>query len=209
MIPIAKEGYIFILPLIALTIGMWFLKKPFAFWPVLILTLFVISFFRDPSRNITRDANTVYSPADGLITQINDVEWNGEPYRQIVIFLSVFNCHVNRIPYAGTVRSTEHKPGLMLAAFRKDIDKKNEQQITILDTDKGPMKVVQITGAIARRIICHLEEGQKVETAERFGLIRFGSRTDLYLPKSANVLVGLKQSVKGGLTKMATFPTPK
>ncbi|MDA1353403.1 MAG: phosphatidylserine decarboxylase [bacterium] len=205
MIPIAKEGYIFILPLIVLTIGVWFLKKPVAFWPVLILTLFVISFFRDPSRNIVRDANTVYSPADGLVTQIKDVEWEGAPHYQIVIFLSVFNCHVNRIPYAGTVRSTEHKPGLMLAAFRKDIDEKNEQQITIIDTDKGPMKVVQITGAIARRILCHLTPGQTVATGERFGLIRFGSRTDLYLPKSAHILVKEKQSVKGGLTKIATL----
>ena len=109
MLPIAKEGFPFIIPLIVVSIGLYVAQLPAVFWPVALLTLFVISFFRDPSRNIQRDADTVYSPADGLITEIREIEWEGKPYYQIVTFLSVFNCHVNRIPYAGTVRSTEHK----------------------------------------------------------------------------------------------------
>ena len=169
-----------------------------------ILLIFVTSFFRDPLRNINREDDIIYAAADGKITQINDVEINGKPYHQIVTFLSVFNCHVNRIPLAGKITKTDHIPGKFLAAMRGDIDKKNERQETELDTKIGIVKVVQITGAIARRICCDLSPDQSVKTGERFGLIRFGSRTDVYLPKDKvelNVKVG--DNVKGGLSPFA------
>lgn len=169
-----------------------------------ILLVFVTSFFRDPLRNINREDDIIYAAADGKITQINDVEINGKPYHQIVTFLSVFNCHVNRIPLAGKIIKTDHIPGKFLAAMRGDIDKKNERQETELDTKIGIVKVVQITGAIARRICCDLSPDQSVKTGERFGLIRFGSRTDVYLPKDKvelNVKVG--DNVKGGLSHFA------
>ena len=169
-----------------------------------ILLIFVTSFFRDPLRNINREDDIIYAAADGKITQINDVEINGKPYHQIVTFLSVFNCHVNRIPLAGKIIKTDHIPGKFLAAMRGDIDKKNERQETELDTKIGIVKVVQITGAIARRICCDLSPDQSVKTGERFGLIRFGSRTDVYLPKDKvelNVKVG--DNVKGGLSHFA------
>ena len=171
-----------------------------------VVTLFVISFFRDPLRNINRDENTVYAAADGKITQINEVDINGQQYWQIVTFLSVFNCHVNRIPLAGAIIGSTHIPGKFLAAMRGDIDKKNERQETDIETKIGLVRVVQITGAIARRICCELKKDQAVTTGERFGLIRFGSRTDVYLPKDkVNVLVKKGDNLKGGLSKLATL----
>ncbi|RAP22878.1 phosphatidylserine decarboxylase family protein, partial [Candidatus Marinamargulisbacteria bacterium SCGC AG-343-K17] len=170
------------------------------------LTVFVMSFFRDPLRNIDRENNTVYSAADGVITQINDVEIEGRAYKQVVTFLSVFNCHVNRIPLAGKIVQSVHIPGKFLAAMRGDIDKKNERQETDIETEIGLVRVVQITGAIARRICCELEPHQTTKTGERFGLIRFGSRTDVYLPvDKVNLLVKKGDKIKGGLSKIATI----
>ena len=171
-----------------------------------IISIFVISFFRDPLRNIQRNERTVYAAADGKITQINDVEINGTPYYQIVTFLSVFNCHVNRIPLAGKIIKTDHILGKFLAAMRGDIDKKNERQETDIETSIGLVRVVQITGAIARRICCDITADQAVTTGERFGLIRFGSRTDVYLAKD-NVELTVKKgdTVKGGLSIFATI----
>ena len=170
-----------------------------------VLWLFVMSFFRDPLRLISREKNTVYSAADGLITAIDKHKVNGVMCHRIVTFLSVFNCHVNRIPYEGEVLKTTHTPGLYLAAYKGQIDKENERQETLFETDKGPMKVVQITGAIARRIFCHLEPKQQVKTGERFGLIRFGSRTDVYIPETAKLMVKKGQMIKGGLSILATW----
>ena len=160
---------------------------------------FCIVFFRDPLRKISRDQNTVYSAADGVITQINDVEINGDAYKQVVTFLSVFNCHVNRIPLDGKITQSIHIPGKFLAAMRGDIDKKNERQETDIETSIGIVRVVQITGAIARRICCELSSDQMVKTGERFGLIRFGSRTDvLFAVNKVDLLVKKGDKVKGG-----------
>ena len=205
-IPIAPEGlpiikwvwFIFLLSFLTLN------ETVIGFFGVLLV--FVLSFFRDPLRSIKREENTVYAAADGKITQINDVQIDGKDYIQIVTFLSVFNCHVNRIPLTGKIIQSVHIPGKFLAAMRGDIDKKNERQETDIDTSIGLVRVVQITGAIARRICCELTESQSVVTGERFGLIRFGSRTDVYLPKdSVNVTVKKGDTVKGGLTKFATI----
>lgn len=165
-----------------------------------------MSFFRDPLRNIKRDSNAVYSAADGVITQINDVDIDGKPYQQVVTFLSVFNCHVNRIPLAGRISQSIHIPGKFLAAMRGDIDKKNERQETDIETAIGLIRVVQITGAIARRICCELIPNQDTTTGERFGLIRFGSRTDVYLPvDKVDLLIKKGDKIKGGLTKIAVI----
>jgi phosphatidylserine decarboxylase len=205
-IPIAPEG----IPIIKWLWFVWLLslltinELVIGFFTVLVV--FVMSFFRDPLRHIERQPNVVYSAADGVITQVNDVQINGISYKQIVTFLSVFNCHVNRIPLTGQVIETTHVPGLFLAAMRGDIDKKNERQETDIQTSIGLVRVVQITGAIARRICCDLAPQQQVTTGERFGLIRFGSRTDVYVPSDAvNVLVKKGDKVKGGLTHLATL----
>ena len=203
-IPIAPEG----VPIIKWCWFVWLLSLLTVDTVVVagfsVVLLFVMSFFRDPLRNISRDANAVYSAADGVITQINTVNLNGIDYHQVVTFLSVFNCHVNRIPLAGTVTKSTHIPGKFLAAMRGDIDKKNERQETEIQTQIGLVRVVQITGAIARRICCELKPDQVTTTGERFGLIRFGSRTDVYLPVD-NVTLRVKKGdkIKGGLSQLA------
>ena len=205
-VPIAPEG----LPIIKWVWFAWLLSLLTVDTTIItiftILIVFVMSFFRDPLRNIDREKNTVYSAADGVITQINDVEINGKPYKQVVTFLSVFNCHVNRIPLAGKIVQSEHIPGKFLAAMRGDIDKKNERQETDIETAIGLVRVVQITGAIARRICCELTPDQQTTTGERFGLIRFGSRTDVYLPvDKVDLLIKKGDKIKGGLTKIASI----
>jgi phosphatidylserine decarboxylase len=175
-----------------------------------VVLVFVVSFFRDPLRKKEYSENTIISAADGVITQVNDVQIEGQNYTQIVAFLSVFNCHVNRIPFSGTIIKTTHIPGKFLAAMRGDIDKKNERQETDIDTAIGLVRVVQITGAIARRICCGLVPDQVVKTGARFGLIRFGSRTDVYLPTDkVTVLVKKGDKVKGALTPIATVNPEK
>ncbi len=204
-IPIAPEGYSIIgittviWALTALTNNIWVIGTMGLLW------LFVVSFFRDPARIITRDPSTIYSAADGLITAIDEHKIDGVECYRVVTFLSVFNCHVNRIPYTGTVKETHRTPGKFLAAYRGEIDQENERQETLFDTKKGPMKVVQITGAIARRIFCYLSPGQSTKTGDRFGLIRFGSRTDVYFPKTAQLLVKKGQLIKGAITPLAKF----
>ncbi len=171
-----------------------------------IVLVFVISFFRDPLRDIDRDNKTIYSAADGKIMQIHDVEFDNQPYYQIITFLSVFNCHVNRIPFAGKIINKVYTKGKFLAAMRNDIDKKNERQEIEVETSIGIIRVVQITGAIARRICCDVTLEQQVSTGERFGLIRFGSRTDVYLPKNkVNLNVAKGDNVKGGITNLASI----
>ncbi|MBT5855037.1 phosphatidylserine decarboxylase [bacterium] len=205
MLPIARDGFrilaiffmIFAISLI------W--QNVYVSGPLFVLFLFVVTFFRDFDRTKDYDPNIAYSPADGTISQINEVEWDGKPYTQVVIFLSVFNCHINRIPLKGTVVSTDHFTGKFYVAMRKDIDEKNERQITVFDTDKGRIKVAQITGAIARRIVCRLKPKQCVEVGNRFGLIKFGSRTDLWVPRSAEILVKKGDKVRGALTEMVRF----
>lgn len=204
-LPIAKDGYpfivfFFILFALSFLLSSWILSGILG-----VLTLFMMSFFRDPSRQIDRDANTIYSPADGKITEIKTVKYDDKDYYQVVIFLSVFNCHINRIPFTGKVRSTTHIPGKFSAAFYKDIEEKNERQVTEFETDKGLMKVVQLTGALARRIVCRLKSRDWVHVGDRFGLIKFGSRTDLYFPQTARILVQKGQKVKGGITPFGRF----
>ena len=204
-VPIAPEGlpiikWVWFAALLSLlTLNQWVI----GFFGVTLI--FVLSFFRDPLRSRSYNQNDVISAADGVITQVNDVEIDGKEYKQIVTFLSVFNCHVNRIPLAGKIKQSVHIPGKFLAAMRGDIDKKNERQETDIETAIGLIRVVQITGAIARRICCELKPNQVTQTGERFGLIRFGSRTDVYLPAD-KVTVAVKKGdkVKGAITVLAT-----
>ena len=205
-IPIAPEGlpiikWVWFAALLSLlTLNQWVI----GFFGVTLI--FVLSFFRDPLRSRSYNQNDVISAADGVITQVNDVKIDGKAYKQIVTFLSVFNCHVNRIPLAGKITQSVHIPGKFLAAMRGDIDKKNERQETDIETAIGLIRVVQITGAIARRICCELKPSQVTQTGERFGLIRFGSRTDVYLPAD-KVTVAVKKGdkVKGAITVLATI----
>jgi phosphatidylserine decarboxylase len=204
-IKIAKEGFPFIFILAIFFIISLFFKL--IILPILFLglTCAVLYFFRDPKRALPTEKNTIFSPADGTIVEINETTFDDKPYTQIVIFLSIFNVHINRIPYSGKIIKTRYFPGNFFAANKKDIELKNERMETLIATKNGFIKVVQIAGLIARKIVNYLESDQEVVTGEKFGLIKFGSRTDIYFPSTAKCLVKIGDTVEAGITKFAKF----
>lgn len=176
--------------------------------PMVLLWLEILYFFRDPERPIPTDANALVSPADGVITNIEDVdEPDFGPALRISIFLSIFNVHVNRLPRSGTIAQIRYFPGEYLDARNPDSAKRNEQLwIDMTDASNGrPMRVKQISGAIARRIVCWLKAGDIVTRGERLGMIKLGSRTDILLPREAiqSIDVKIGDAVKGGMTILA------
>jgi phosphatidylserine decarboxylase len=178
----------------------------------LVLWLFVISFFRDPERRIPADPNALVSPADGTVTHVEEVEDpdfpNGRAFR-ISIFLSVFNVHVNRVPRTGRVLGIRYFPGSFLDARQHDSAVRNEQLWVDLEetSSRRFLRVKQISGAIARRIVCWLRPGEEVTAGDRFGMIKFGSRTDILVPaeEEMDVRVKVGQKVKGGSTVLLIF----
>lgn len=208
-IPVAKEGFPFILVFVVLTIGSVLLGLLPAAQILFFLTVFVVYFFRDPERTIPNEAKVVVSPADGKIVQIRDLpagEALDEPAVQVSVFMSVFNVHVNRSPFEAKVLRTVYNPGKFLPANREKASLLNEQSSVFLDTSEGPLKVTQIAGLIARRIVCKVRPGDVLRRGERFGLIKFGSRVDLFLPKSkTEILTQLGDRVKAGETILARF----
>jgi phosphatidylserine decarboxylase len=173
---------------------------------------FVISFFRDPERVIPADPRALVSPADGTVTDVGEVEEEGFPGGRALrlgIFLSVFNVHVNRVPRSGRVVALRYFPGYFLDARNRDCGKVNEQfWIDVEEAATGRLvRVKQIAGAIARRIVCWLRPGEEVRAGERLGMIKFGSRTELYVPAGETVEVCVKpgDAVRGGSTVLLRF----
>ena len=195
-------------PVIAVGILVQLLLNVWVGLPIVLLGLAMLAFFRDFPRAITAAPNEVVSPADGTITGIddfdNDPNFDG-PCRRVSIFLSVLSVHVNRSPFEGTIRDVRYVPGKFLDARSPDCSKLNESNALWLDTPRGPMTVRQITGAIARRIVCPAKAGDTLTKGQKFGMIRFGSRTELYLPAGTTVTVEKGQYVYGGITVMARF----
>lgn len=175
---------------------------------MLAIGLAMLAFFRDPPRTIPAEPGIAVSPADGTVVAIEDLadspHYEG-PCRRVSIFLSVLNVHVNRMPVAGAIRHIRYQPGGFANAMKASTSLTNESNALWLDTAYGLCTVRQITGAIARRIVCAVEEGARLDTGEKFGMIRFGSRTELYLPPDTEVCVTMRQKVKGGSTVMARF----
>ena len=173
------------------------------------LTVFVACFFRNPPREIPGDENTVVAPADGRVIEVGEVERSdGGKALRIGIFLSVFNVHVNRCPLGGRVLAIERGGELYLAAFNRRAETHNVRCAMTLENARGiRFDVVQITGLIARRIVCHPRVGDWVNRGSRFGLIRFGSRTDVLLPPDAEVRVSARERVRGGSTILAQLST--
>jgi phosphatidylserine decarboxylase len=201
-----KEGFYFGIPPLVLG-GVAFL----AHWTILGILLvglasFVFSFFRDPERSIPAEPGTVVSPADGRVVVVTDEENAGRAGKRISIFLAIWNVHVNRAPAAGTISKLEYRPGKFLAAMRERASLENEQNIITLSTGAGEIVFKQIAGLIARRVVCWKKEGDHVARGERIGLVRFGSRVDVWMPKEAEILVRLGDNVKGGSTVVARWP---
>ena len=209
-IPIAREGY----PFIALA-ALFTLVAALLAWPktallLSLVTLFVVYFFRDPERIIAaHDDKTILCPADGRVIGVDRLDEcpfiAGKTIR-ISVFMNVFNVHVNRAACAGQVEKILYKPGMFYSADNKKAALENESCATVLRAVSGrQVAMVQIAGLIARRIVCWLQEGDMVKAGERFGLIRFGSRVDVYLPDDSQVVVFPGRKVKAGETVLAVL----
>ena len=199
-IPIAKEGYMFILPLAVLTGIFWALSWLWVTGLFAGLFLFVTWFFRDPERSIPEDPNAIVSAGDGRIVEIvqeKDPLLDGV-YTRVSVFLNVFNVHVNRVPIAGKIQATRYNPGKFLNAASHKASLDNEQSAILLNNGHVTILVKQIAGLIARRIVCWAEEGDEYQRGQRFGLIRFGSRVDIFLPEGTDIKVEIGDIVSGG-----------
>lgn len=177
-------------------------------WIGLGLAGFVVFFFRNPQRALPGDALDVVAPADGRVIEVSeDEDETGRKGLRIGIFLSIFDVHVNRAPLAGRVLSIERSGGGFLPAFNPAAVRENVRCTLTLETERGErVRVVQITGLVARRIVCHPEVGEWLERGARYGLIRFGSRTDVLLPAGSEALVTRGARVRGGATRVARLP---
>jgi phosphatidylserine decarboxylase len=174
-----------------------------------VLVIYTLAFFRDPDRVAPADADAVLAAADGTITdviEIDEDEITKTKTRRVGIFLSIFDVHTNRVPIDGRVVYREHRKGLCLDARRPDCSEKNESMTWAFQNPRATIVVRQLTGAIARRIVGWAKVGDEMKKGERFGMIRFGSRTEVYLPLAASVLVKVGDKVAGGSTVIARLP---
>ncbi|HDR05015.1 MAG TPA: phosphatidylserine decarboxylase, partial [Candidatus Marinimicrobia bacterium] len=179
------------------------------FYGALILLLFSLFFFRDPQRQVTSRSNCLVSPADGKVIAIKENVSHpvtGEASCFLAIFLAITNVHVNRYPIAGKVKSVNYKKGRFLAAFNPDAGDLNEQYVINFESVYGMVQMRQIAGIIARRLVCNARVGDKVSVGEKFGLMKFSSRIDLYFPMSGKLQVEVGEKVRGGESVLAFFP---
>lgn len=208
--PIHKEGFKFIIIFALVTICIGLLSHNLGLIG-LVLTLWCIFFFRDPERVIPTEDNVVVSPADGVVTLIergvaapDDLNLGDKKWNKISVFLNVFNVHVNRVPVAGKITQVSYKPGKFLSANDTGASSENERNSVVVKTATGTEIIfVQVAGLVARRIISDATEGQEVKTGDRYGIIRFGSRADLYFPDNVEIKALVGQTMIGGETVIA------
>jgi len=201
-----KEGYWFGFPPFVLGGVFLALRTPVSV-PVgavlVFLALFVFYFFRNPDRKIPMEPGVVVSPADGRVVVVKDEENAGRPGKRVSIFLAIWNVHVNRSPAAGTITRLEYKPGKFLAAWAEKASLENEQNVFTLASEHGEIVFKQIAGWVARRVVSWKKSGETVGRGELVGLVRFGSRVDLWLPAGAEIAVKVGDNVKGGSSVIA------
>lgn len=209
-VPILDDGWRFIAIFAFITLLAALTGIAWLFWPLMGLTLWSIFFFRDPPRGVPQDDGMLIAPADGLVQMVTQAAPPAElglgsaALTRVSIFLSVFDVHINRAPCAGTVEVVAYRPGRFVNAAADKASEDNERMaIAVRRADGRLIGCVQIAGWVARRIICNIKPGQAVAAGERFGHIRFGSRTDLYLPTGARLLVAEGQRMIGGETVVA------
>lgn len=200
-----REGFYFGLPPLLLGCGLLFFHWYIVAGILIALGLFVFSFFRDPDRAIPADPGIVVSPADGRVVVVTEEENAGRPGTRISIFLAIWNVHVNRTPMAGTISNLQYLPGKFLAAWDPKASTQNEQNIFTLQTPGGPIEFKQIAGLIARRVVSWKKSGESLARGERIGLMRFGSRMDVWLPREAQIAVKPGQNVQGGTSILARW----
>ncbi len=208
--PIHPEGYPFIGGFALASLILFWIWTPLG-WIGTVLTVWCALFFRDPARVTPVRDGVVVSPADGRISMIAEVLPPAElglgdrPLTRISVFMSVFNCHVNRSPVMGRIERIVYRPGVFINAELDKASEDNERNSLVIGTAQGRIGVVQIAGLVARRIVCFAKEGQAIGAGERFGLIRFGSRLDVYLPEGTKPLVSVGQTAIAGETILADF----
>ncbi|MEQ1952992.1 phosphatidylserine decarboxylase [Mesorhizobium sp. CN2-181] len=209
-VPINREGWPFIggFAVVTLVLGIF---STTLFWLGLILTAWCAYFFRDPQRVTPADDRLVVSPADGIVSAVGpavpprELGLGGAEMTRISVFMNVFSCHVNRAPVRGRITKIEHRPGKFLNAELDKASSENERNGLVIDSPNGTVAAVQIAGLVARRIVCWAEQGGNIGIGERFGLIRFGSRVDVFLPPEATPRVAVGQTAVGGETVIAEF----
>jgi phosphatidylserine decarboxylase len=203
---IAREGMIFIIPSFFLSVLFFAVCFPFLSLIFFIFFIFFLFFYRNPKRVAEAIPDALISPADGKVMEIRDVidrEFLDGEHKRIGIFMSPFNVHVNRAPCDGDVSRVDHRDGGFAAAFKKDVDQINERNYILLKGRDDKVLMVQIAGFLARRITCYVKEGDQVKKGQPVGIISFGSRVDLYLPKGYEPMVQLNDKVKAGVTILA------
>ncbi len=214
-VPMHREGRKFVAIFAAISIALALVWEPL-FWLGCGLTVWCYYFFRDPIRTVPQQEGLVLSPADGVVSLIQDVlpppelALGEEPLQRISVFMNVFNCHVNRAPIAGKVTNIAYHHGKFLNASLDKASEHNERNGLTIETPDGVrIGVVQIAGLVARRIVCFVSQGEALGTGHRFGLIRFGSRLDIYLPKGVSPLVAVGQTAVAGETVLADLVGPQ
>ena len=213
-VPIHREGHKFIVAFFAVSLILGFLWQPL-FWIGMVFTLWCAYFFRDPERSVPQDDDYALSPADGTVSLVAmtvppaELALSSEPMLKISIFMNVFNGHINRAPMKGTIEHVVYREGQFLNADLDKASDDNERNGLVIATARGRIGVVQVAGLVARRIVCWMTPTMQVDAGQRFGLIRFGSRLDVYLPEGFTPRVTIGQSAIGGETVLAEFGSDK
>ncbi len=209
--PMHREGIRFVAIFAAITVVLFLLSNVLG-WIGVILTIWCYYFFRDPKRTTPTRAGLVVSPADGIVSLIEkavppeELGMSADALTRVSVFMNVFNCHVNRAPMGGEIKAIAYRPGKFFNASLDKASVDNERNSLCIQVEDGrQIAVVQIAGLVARRIVSFKEPGQMLQTGERFGLIRFGSRLDVYLPDGVQPLVSVGQSMVAGETVLADF----
>ncbi|MGF0536623.1 phosphatidylserine decarboxylase [Agrobacterium sp. ES01] len=214
IVPVHKEGYPFVAIFFVASLVLGWIWEPL-FWVGMVFTLWCAYFFRDPERVTPQDDDLVISPADGRVSSIQmrippeELHLGAEPMLRISVFMNVFNCHVNRAPMRGRIVNISYQEGSFLNAELDKASTDNERNGLVIDTSHGHIGVVQIAGLVARRIVCWANPSDSLDAGERFGLIRFGSRLDVFLPAGAEPRVAIGQTAIAGETVLAEFGSPK
>jgi phosphatidylserine decarboxylase len=208
LVPVHPEGYLFIGLFAVATLVLDWLWSPLG-WIAGILTAWCIYFFRDPARVTPMREGLVIAPADGVVSSVGffvpppEIGLGDRPLQRISVFMSVFDCHVNRSPMSGRISKLTYKPGTFVNADLDKASEDNERAGLVIETGAGRIGVVQVAGLIARRIVSFVHEGETIAVGDRFGLIRFGSRVDVFLPEGVRVLVGQGSKAVAGETVLA------
>ncbi len=204
-----RDGILYGVSLLAVTVIVWFGTHFVSLTLLpLLLAVFLVWFFRDPSRRVPTDPGLIVSPADGKVEDAEWIETTGGSRVRISIFLNVFDVHVNRVPVSGVVTLAEYREGQFLNALNAESAVHNEQTLITIDAGAYSVSFKQIAGLLARRILCNVHEGDHVTRGQRMGLIKFGSRVDVLLPATVELRVKAGDRVKGGSSVLAFMPVP-